>query len=262
MAPGESRPSFGNPTGHDIIAARCEAILMALRAARPRIHAITSPVAQALTANGVAALGAHVSLTVNTEEIQEFIASSDGLLLNLGMLDRDRFEVLPMAAALAREAKKPFVIDPVYADRSPRRRALARSLFAGAPRIVKVNQREAEAFSRDIPPDVTQIITGSVDVVRHGKREARLANGHVLLEPTTATGCLLGAVLAATITTEEDSFVAAIAGVSLLNIAAEIAGEKSSGPGSFAMHLVDSLANLDGEAIHRRLKIAGLRDEG
>jgi hydroxyethylthiazole kinase len=246
---------------HDCLAETIFEILTKIRATRPRIHAITSPVAQVLTANGLLALGAIPSLTTNAEETETFITSANGLLLNLGMLDRERFDVIPIAAQTATAMRCPFVIDPVFADRSVRRRALARTLLASGPSIVKLNASEAEAFSRDIPETTTRLITGPVDLIRLGRKEARLANGHVLMERVTATGCLLGAILAASCAVENDPFPAAIAGVSILNIAAEIAAKEAAGPGSFAVRLIDALATLDYSDIQRRFKLEFLRDD-
>lgn len=229
--------------------------LEALRARRPRIHVLTNPVAQGLTANGLLALGATPSLTLNLPELGDFITSSDALLLNLGMLDRDRLEALPLAAEIAAKSKTPFVLDPVFADRSASRRALARGLLASSPRIVKLNASEAQAFARDIPPGTVSVVTGPVDAITCGSQTIRLANGHPLMASITATGCLLGAVLAACLAVEEDAFLAAVAGVSLLNIAAEIAAEGAAGPGSFAYCLIDALAALDADTLRHRLKI-------
>lgn len=232
-----------------------EAIRARLIVKTPRVHAITSPVAQGLTANGLLALGATPSLTVNPPEIGAFVAGSDALLLNLGMLDDTRLVALPAAARAAREAARPFVLDPVFADRSPTRRGLALDLLAMGPAILKMNAREAEVFLPHCPSGTLVAITGEVDVLRLGAREIRLGNGHPLMVRVTATGCLLGAVLAACLAVEGDPLVAGIAGISLLNIAAEITAERSEGPGSFAVGLLDALATLDANAIRTRLNL-------
>lgn len=239
---------------------RIVAVLAALRMRQPHIHAITSPVAQTLTANGLLALGAIPSLTINAGETGDFIRAADAVLLNLGMLDPARSEVLPLAAGCATRLGKPFVVDPVFAERSAPRRALAEALFAGGPGIVKLNPREAEAFAGRLPASAVQVVTGPVDEIRHGARKARLANGHPLLAQVTATGCLNGAILAACLAVEDDPFVAAIAGVSFLNIAAEIAASGAEGPGSFAVRLIDALAALDADALHLHLKLESFRD--
>jgi len=243
------------------IPTRIAATLATLRMRQPRIHAITSPVAQTITANGLLALGAIPSLTINREEIADFVAATDALLLNLGMLDAPRIEALPRAAKAAARLGKPFVVDPVFAERSAPRRALAQALFAEGPRIVKLNPREAEAFAGDLPASAVQVVTGPVDEIRHGARWVRLANGHPLMARVTATGCLLGAVLAACLAVENDPLIAAIAGVSFLNIAAEIAATGAEGPGSFAVRLIDALAALDGDVLHRHLNLESFRDD-
>lgn len=243
------------------IPTRIVAVLAALRTRGPRIHAITSPVAQPLTANGLLALGAIPSLTVNAGETGDFIRTADAVLLNLGMLDPARSEVLPLAAEGARGLGKPFVVDPVFAERSAARRALAEALFARGPGIVKLNPREAEAFAGCLPASAVQVVTGPFDDIRHGARRVRLANGHPLLAQVTATGCLNGAILAACLAVEDDPFVAAVAGVSFLNIAAEIAASGAGGPGSFAVRLIDALAALDGDALHHHLKLESHRDD-
>lgn len=248
-------------TTHEALAQRITATLAAVRAGELRIHAITGPVAQEFTANGLSALGARPSLTVNAEEIDSFIVASDAALLNLGMLDKDRMEALPLAARACVEHGKPFVVDPVFADASPHRRALARHLLTFSPKVVKLNLREAEAFVRDIPAESVTLVTAEVDRITFGKCEAKLANGHALLAQTNATGCLLGGLVSACVAVTPNAFHAAIAGVSILNIAAEIAAERASGPGSFGVQLIDALAALDGDTIHRRLKIEKLRDE-
>jgi len=230
------------------------AVLAQLRARKPRIHAITSAVAGPLTANGLLALGVTPSLSVDREDIAEFVASADGLLLNMGMLDQERRVSLPRAAQAAKAHGKPVVFDPVFADRSASRRVLALELLATHPAIVKMNAAEAEAFAAAIPPHSVCIITGAQDNIRHGARSITLTNGTPSLAQVTATGCLLGAILAACHAVEADGFMASIAGVSILNIAAEKAAVDTAGPGSFATGLLDALANLTPAIIARQIK--------
>jgi hydroxyethylthiazole kinase len=249
-------PDGTRPEGaREAMAAGVGACLAAIRAQRPRIHAITSPVAQSLTANGLLALGATPSLSVNPDEIDGFVLSSQGLLLNLGMMDRDRLDAIPRAAAAARRAGLPFVLDPVFADRAPARRALAQALIVEGPGIVKLNSAEAGAFAEIIPVTTARVITGASDSIELGTQRVLLGNGHPLMARVTAMGCLLGAVLAACHAVEPDRFRAAIAGVSLLNIAAEQAAAKASGPGTFAALLIDALDALQPDEIRTHLKL-------
>lgn len=237
-------------------AAHCGAVLSRLRQQRPRIHALTNPVAQALTANGLLAIGAVPTLTTHPDEIEDFVAGSAAVLLNLGMLDGERFAALPRAAAASARLGRPFVLDPAFADRSPRRRALALALMAETPTILKLNPAEAEAFAADLPSSSCLVATGPVDRIRLGRQALALANGHPLLQDITAAGCLLGAILAACLAVEPDPVLAAAAGLSVLNIAAEQAAGLARGPGSFAVHLIDSLAALTPEDIAGRMRLA------
>ncbi|MFN3483321.1 MAG: hydroxyethylthiazole kinase [Rhabdaerophilum calidifontis] len=243
-------------------ARRIAAILAAMRGGRKRIHVITSPVAQPLSANGMLALGLQPSMTSNPEEIADLVGVSDAVLLNLGMLDRERFESLPRAAATARARGIPFLVDPVKAERSPRRRALAEELLAAGPAILKVNAAEAAVFAPLTPPGTSRLVRAAIDRLRHGARMAELANGTPRLDQVTATGCLLGAILAGCLAVEPDPFAAAIAGVAILTIAAEIAAEDAPGPGSFAVRLLDALAALDDGAIESRLRLDLFQPEG
>ena len=97
---------------------------------RPRVHCITNSVAQNFTANVLLAAGAIPSMTVAPEEIGEFVTRADALLVNLGTFDqraprrhRDRHRA-------AVEQGRPWVLDPVFVDRSPPRTAFARTLVA------------------------------------------------------------------------------------------------------------------------------------
>jgi hydroxyethylthiazole kinase len=71
---------------------------------------------------------------------------------------------------------------------------------------------------------------------------------------------MLGAILAACLAVARDPFEAAIAAVSIVNIAAEIAAEGAAGPGSFAARLLDAMYGLSAEAIDARLKLEMMRD--
>jgi hydroxyethylthiazole kinase len=235
---------------------RCGAVLARLRNHRPRIHALTSPVAQGLTANGLLALGAVPTLTTHPDEVADFVAHSAATLLNLGMLDAERFAALPRAAEACARLGRPFVMDPAFADRSPRRRALAIELLVTGPTLVKLNPEEAAAFESHLSRAAGLVITGSIDRIRVGAHALALANGHPLLRDMTATGCLLGAILAACLAVEPDPLLAAATGVSVLNIAAEQAAGPANGPGSFAVNLIDALAALTPEDIASRLRLA------
>lgn len=92
-------------------------------------------------------------------------------------------------------------------------------------------------------------VSGAVDLLTDGERVLRLSNGDALLTRVTGGGCALGAVMAAFLGTARATGTGAldaVAGASLVyTIAAEDAAASASGPGSFAVALLDALAAVE-----------------
>src|SRR5205085_8759853 len=105
----------------------------------------TNTVAQVLTANTLLAAGATPSVTTSPEEIGGFVVSADNLLVNLGTLDRERREAIGIALDAA-AGRLPWVLDPVFVDRSPSRLEFARTLIARQPAVVRLNAAELSAL--------------------------------------------------------------------------------------------------------------------
>src|SRR5215472_14459887 len=66
------------------------AVLRRIREQSPRVHCITNTVAQQFTANVLLAAGAVPSMTLSPQEIGNFVAGADALLVNLGTFDAER----------------------------------------------------------------------------------------------------------------------------------------------------------------------------
>lgn len=235
--------------------ARLGAVFDAVRASTVRVHCITSMVAGERTANTLLAIGVRPSLTVNPDEIRSFVTSADSLLINLGMSDPIREAAIPLAIEEARASRKPWVLDPAFANISELRRRLAATCLSQMPNIVKANR--SEAFLIDTAPSNTmRVVTGNIDVITGSGNNIEIANGHPMASRVTATGCALGAVLAACLAVEPDACLAAAAGLVAYGIAAEQAAENAAGPGSFGVALIDALAAMDGKTIARYAKIS------
>lgn len=248
-------------------AAGLQGVLARLRQNAPRIHCLTNPVAQTFTANVLLALGAVPSMTLSIEEVAGFAASADGLLVNLGMLEPERRAAIPLAVEAARQAGKPIVLDPVFVQRSPSRCALAREISAGGVSLLKSNREEMDVLFPDrdgaqrlAKQETALVVTGAEDDIVYSGRQVRLANGSPLLAQVTATGCALGAVLAACLAVEPDPLMAAASGVSIFNIAAELAADRSRGPGSFVPELLDALYLLNEGDLQRHLGVVHAGD--
>jgi hydroxyethylthiazole kinase len=242
-------------------------IIARLRERRPVVHCITNAVAQRFTANILLAAGAVPAMTVAPEEIAEFVARADALLINLGTLDAGRREAAPVAIDSACKHAVPWVLDPVFVDRSPPRAAFAKSLLAGHPSVVRLNAAEFQTLAGGAPDGeglaafarghkTVCALTGRIDQVADATRLATIANGDPLMERVTAMGCAASALTAACHAVEPDPWLAAVAALTAFGVAGEVAAERSRGPGSFATEFVDALYLLDREILVARARVA------
>jgi hydroxyethylthiazole kinase len=241
-------------------------VLARIRARQPRVHCITNAVAQNFTANVLLAAGAIPSMTVAPDEVGAFVARADALLINLGTFDRERREATEIAIATAGRERRPWVLDPVFVDRSPARAAFAQSLVTKHPQAVRLNAAEFSALAGRPPEDEALrryardhgcivALTGATDEVTDGARLVRIANGDPLMGRVTAMGCAGAALVAAALAVEGDALAATAAALMLFAVAGEVAAVRSRGPGSLAMEIIDALYGLDRETLHERGRV-------
>jgi hydroxyethylthiazole kinase len=246
-------------------------ILSRVRSRSPRVHCITNSVEQNFTANVLLAAGAVPSMTVAAEEIAEFVARADALLINLGTFDRERREAAAIAIEVATDKRRPWVLDPVFVDRSrPRtefaKTLMAKTLMAKTPRAVRLNGAEFAALADADPAEdvldryaLEQLcviaLTGATDTVTDGARMAKIENGDPLMGRVTAMGCAGTALVAACLAVEADPWLATCAGLLAFAIAGECAAARARGPGSLAVEILDALASLDRETLLMRARV-------
>jgi len=240
-------------------------VLARIRERSPRVHCITNSVAQQYTANMLLAAGAVPSMTISPEEIGAFVASADALLVNLGTFDIERSSAIEVAVVTATEKKLPWLVDPVFIDRSPARAKFARSLLDRRPSVLRLNHAEfatlsghgadAGAAGRFARAHATIVaLTGDVDVVTDGERNAAIANGDSLMSLVTAMGCAGSALVCAALAVEADAWLAALAALAAFGVAGEIAAQRAQGPGSFAAAMIDALHGIDRGTLRARAK--------
>ena len=274
MRPGFLPVCLGYAMTHDSPTTPAEVVLAAadafatLRERKPRVHVITNTVAQPISANLLIAAGAVPSMTVSPEEVPDFAARSDALLVNLGTLDNERRSAISGALDVVGKARTPWVLDPVFVDVSPTRLSFAREILAREPWIIRVNPKEAAALAEveAYEPSVADrlaleavsvvLVTGAADYATSGSRHAQVANGNPLLAQVTGSGCAGSALTAAFLAVTHDALVAAAGAAAVIGIAAENAAQSAEGPGSFAWRLVDALYALSPADIARRARIA------
>ena len=241
-------------------------ILERVRARKPSVHCITNAVAQAFTANMLLAAGAVPSMTIAPEEVAAFTASADALLVNLGTFDAGRREAADTAIEVAREESRPWVLDPVFIDRSQARADYARALAERKPAAIRLNgpeftalagvEPEGEALTRYALERLTVIaLTGAIDMVTDGARLITVENGHPLMGRVTAMGCAGSALAAACLAVEDDAVNATAAALLALGVAGEVAAAGSRGPGSLTVAIVDALYDLDRATLIERARV-------
>jgi hydroxyethylthiazole kinase len=241
-------------------------ILSRVRNKRPLVHCMTNVVAQNFTANILLAAGAVPSMTVAPEEIAEFVARADALLVNLGTLDRERRDAAGIAIEVATDEQRPWVLDPVLVDRSRLRAEFARTLMAKTPRAVRLNGAEFAAITDADPAEdalerhaldqrCVIALTGGTDTITDGTRMAKIENGDPVMGRVTAMGCAGTALVAACLAVEADPWLATAAGLLAFAIAGECAAARARGPGSLAVEILDALASLDRETLLMRARV-------
>ena len=258
------------PASASDLVEQAASLLAALRAAPPLTHCITNSVVTGFTANVLLAVGTAPAMVDIVGESGVFAGIASGLLVNLGTPTPEQRAASLEAVAGATASETPWVLDPVAIGALPVRTALAHSLAELRPTAIRGNASEILALaglsgggrgvdatdSTDAAIDAARslavrfgsvvAVSGPVDLITDGERAFRLDNGHELLTRVTGGGCALGAVMAAFLGAARangNAPLIAVAAASLVyTIAAERAAEVSTGPGGFAVALLDALA--------------------
>jgi hydroxyethylthiazole kinase len=258
---------------HPDITAREDVVRMAAalvarwRRQSPKVHCITNVVAQHYTANALLAVGAIPSMTLSAEEICAFVARAQSLLVNLGTFDPERRAATQIAVDTAVEHHVPWLLDPVFIDRSPSRAAFARELVARSPAVVRLNAAEFVALSdAEATPEalaayardhgLVVALSGETDLVTDGTRLAAIANGHPLMAKVTAMGCAGSALVAAALAVEQERWRAAAAALLIMGVAGEMAAAETDAPGSFGIAIIDALYRMHDDLLRARAKVS------
>jgi hydroxyethylthiazole kinase len=261
-----SRQTTSNALADELLAGAA-AVLERVRTRAPHVHCITNAVAQNFSANMLLALGAVPSMTIAPDEVGEFAARAEALLVNLGTFDAERRAAAEIAIGSVNDANRPWVLDPVFIERSQPRTAFAKTLAARHPSALRLNRAEFAALAGApwsegglrayaFEGDAVLGLTGETDLVTDGARLARIANGHPLMAKVTAMGCSASAVVAACLAVETDAWLATATALMVFGVAGEIAGARATGPGSFAAAMLDAIYALDGEVLVQEARVA------
>ncbi|MFM9859341.1 hydroxyethylthiazole kinase [Pseudoxanthobacter sp. M-2] len=254
--------------------------LAQMRAARPLVHNITNYVVMGWTANVLLAAGAAPAMIHAEEEAGEFAAIASALVINIGTISQPWLNGMLAATSAANAVGKPWILDPVGGGATAFRREAVATLLLERPAVVRGNASEilaaagsaatgrgvdaadeadaaVEACGRlAVRSGAAVVASGAVDVVSDGTRLVRIANGTPMLAGVTGTGCAATALIGAFLGAGLPAFEAATAGMVLLGVAGEIAADGASGPGSFAVRLLDTLAAVTPADLEARARVS------
>jgi hydroxyethylthiazole kinase len=238
----------------------------ALRAKAPLVHNLTSAVVANFTANALLALGASPAMVESEDEVEDFVAMADALVINLGSRNLAQSQMMLLAAAAAGRTATPWVLDPVGVGAIRPRTAFALTLCNAGPAAIRGNASEImglmgeDGRGRGVDTGIGSdhaigaaqrlalrtgaivAVTGAVDYVTDGAAVVAVAHGHPMMTRVTGMGCAATAIVAACLAVEPDRLRAVAHALALTGIAGEIAAGRADGPGSLAMHYLDALS--------------------
>lgn len=254
--------------------------LATLRVKTPLVHNITNLVVMNYTANALLAMGASPVMAHALEEVEEMVALSGALVLNIGTLTAEWVESMLKAGRRALQLGIPVILDPVGSGAtSLRTQAAGRIIAESRPAVVRGNASEilslrqagsgargvdsrhgvdqAAAAARSLAAELQSVIaiTGPVDLVTDGRRSVRVANGHPLMGRVTGTGCTATAAIAAFLAVDPDPLRAAATALAYFGLAGETAAGNASAPGSFMIAMLDALYTITPAQLQAECKI-------
>lgn len=257
----------------------CGNLLDAMRGQAPLVQCITNYVAMNIAANVLLAAGASPAMVHAEEEAGEFAGFADAVTINIGTLSSDWLVGMKAAAAAAKAAGTPWVLDPVAHMATAFRRRAVSELLALQPTIIRGNASEilalaggssaaqgvdardtvgqAEAAASELAARHACVVavTGEVDFVTDGNRMARISGGSDLMPKVTALGCALTGLTGAYAAVHPDAFATTVAALTHFAVAGSAAAQQVEGPGSFAVAFLDALATVDGARLETEKKV-------
>ena len=251
-----------------------------IRARSPLVQNITNYVVMNPTANALLSIGASPIMAHEQQELDDLLGIVQALVLNIGTLDMDWEDSMREAGGIARDKGVPTVLDPVGAGASALRTRVSSELLHGArPCVVRGNASEimalagadaatkgvdstagsdaAEDWARRLASNngLVVSVSGAVDYVTDGEREARVYGGHSMMPLVTGMGCTATALTGAFVAVADDPFDAARDAMVAMAAAGMRAGKDAKGPGSFQWRFLDELYTLDPVDARERVRI-------
>ena len=249
-----------------------------MQAKTPLVQCITNSVAANYTANVLLASGASPAMIDNPYEAESFTKISSALSINLGTPTSEQMQAMQISAKTAQLNNIPWVLDPVgYGPILAWRSQMTDELLQFKPSVIRGNASEISTLagnqvqSKGVDSTLSSdqayqqayallahadciAISGESDYILSRELDAVIqVNGGSPLQPKiTATGCALGALIAAysavTVTTPT---IAALSAHIHFAIAGKLAANQAQTMGSFSSIFMDYIHMLDANLIEQ-----------
>lgn len=257
---------------HMLLEQICEAWHQ-LQQEQPLVHIMTNAVASNYVANVLLAANASPAMIDNPYEAESFINIAAALSLNLGTPTTEQVEAMQIAARTAHSLGKPWVLDPVgYGSVLHWRSAVVDQLINYQPTILRGNASEIGSMagkkteSKGVGSTVDSAevylqaqclleqtpciaISGESDyIISRDYPVLQVLGGSYLQPRVTATGCALGALIAA-YSAVAAPVIAALAAHVHFSIAGQRAFQTSRQLGHFNVAFLDEIHQLNIDSI-------------
>lgn len=247
--------------------------LILLRERTPLVQCLTNSVVMQFTANVLLAAGASPAMVDTPAESFDFAGIASGVLINAGTPSAEQYAGMAQAIDGARAAGTPWVLDPVATGGPVERTRFARGAVDKLPTAIRGNASEIVALAgrgrggRGV--DATDPVEAALDAARQlaartggvvavsGAEDLIVSEGRVtwlrsgtpLLQLVIGTGCSLGALTAGYLGACADAPLsdhdAVLAAHAHIGVAGQLAADRATGPGSFAVAFLDALHTVD-----------------
>jgi len=225
----------------------------AVRESGPVVHCVAPRAATSFVAEVLHGVGAQSVVTGTSPDALAAAATADAAVFDLGTLGAEWSDAVIPAVASARQAGVPWVLDVTPLGRTPLRTDRVRNLLVHRPGVVRASLEVMEGVHIEVPDGA--LVTGPVaGLVRVGEEEFEVPGGADALANIPGVRSAVCALMAACLTVAEPR-EAALAGAAWVALASERAAERSNGPGSFRVALVDALASVRGDEIAEYLHL-------
>lgn len=251
-----------------------------LRTTQPLVQCITNSVAANYVANVLLACGASPAMIDNPFEAESFTRISSALSINLGTPTTEQMQAMQISAHTAHEASIPWVLDPVgYGNILSWRSEMTNELLQYQPTVIRGNASEISGLAGhqvvgkgvDSTLDSAEVYAQAWTLLDHaeciaisGESDFILSkalnsiiqvNGGCFLQPrVTATGCALGALIAAYCAVT-DVTTATLAAHVHFAVAGQLAYQTAQTVGSFNVAFLDALDRIDTELLNEYAEV-------